>query len=77
MLCCNPPIDQKLVFFCFLLPFLERNIDVEQKTRLKLRKNAKIRKRASNEIKKTANQKTERIGEKQTFKLNILMLFLA
>ena len=36
-LCCNPPLDPKLVFST--LHFLKKNIDVEQKTKLKSGKN--------------------------------------
>ena len=59
-LCCNPPLDPKLVF---LTCFFERDIDVEQKQNVKSGK-IKDKEKEFERKKKTGNQKRERIGEK-------------
>ena len=71
--CCNPPLDQELVFFYFLK---KKNIDVEQEAQPKIRGKPEIRKR---NFKDKARQKlyaTERIA-KTTFECDILMLFFS
>ena len=66
-MCCNPPLDQNLVFFFY---FLKENIDVEQKTGNQ-KKKTKITKRDLKQKRRQQRTNTERIDENQTFKFNI------
>ena len=72
-LCCNPPFDQKLVFFNlgFLKP---KTMMLNKKHNSKSGKNKDKIKRSQREN-KTGNQKREHIDEKKKLQFNIFMLF--
>ena len=58
----HPPLDPKLVFVN--KHFLKRNIDVEQKTKLTIRKKTKIKKGDLKEKRRKETPQRERIDEK-------------